>query len=135
MKRQVRLLNPVEPLQIPYPENFQGEKTDVDEEEFFLTTMPRKLSDEEIDLAKEYIDRLPYRQSLVYTGAVFLDESDSLLNKSHDQLDEIERRNHLSNTRYSPRGGSRSILQRVVKIRQTGYEGNGAYALLSGSSN
>lgn len=134
MKRQVRLENPVEPLQIPYPRGFMGQKSEMDEEEFMLTTLPRTLYDEEIDLAKEYIDRLPYRQKLVYTGAVFLDENDALLSKTHDQLDALEKKLNFKNSKLSPRGGIRTILQRVVMIRQQGYEGNGAYALLNGSN-
>lgn len=135
MERQVRLRNPVEPLQIPYPEDFRGKKTDIDEEEFTLTVLPRRLSDEEIDLAKEYIDALPYKQEIVYTGAVFIDPSDPLLSRSHDQLDLIEKREKLPNSKYAPRGGTKSIMQRVVAIRQHGYEANGAYALLEGKTN
>lgn len=134
MQRQVRLQNPVEPLQVPYPRGFRGRKSEMDEEEFTLTIIPRKLYDEEIDLAKELIDQLPYRQELVYTGAVFIDENDPLLSKTHDQLDMLEQKLNFKNSKKSPRGGIKTILQRVVIIRQQGYEGNGAYALLNGSN-
>ena len=136
MQYLVRLKNSVEPLHIPYPENYQGQKTDSEDSEFNLSTIPRRLTLDEITLAKEYVSLLPYKQSLAFPNGVFLDESDPLLNKTHDQLDQIEGQNRLKNTRKGGKNSSleRTLLERVVRIRQSGYTGNGSIAMLTSTT-
>lgn len=130
MLKQVQLRSNQEPLQIPYPPDFDGEKSGEEEdEEFFLDTIPRFLTKDECDLAKNYIATLHYPQDLVYTGCTLIDPDDPLLNFSQEQLDELEKNAQLSSTSEASGGGRLTIQQRVLLIRENGYEGDGKKAL------
>lgn len=135
MKVQAHLLLSGESLQIPYPKGFNprskiaAERSDP---EFHLTTTPRWLSPDEIELAEKFIDDLPYQQKLVKTGAVLIDANDPLLTKTHDELDGVERQLQLGNTRRGPTGSPRNIRERVILIRERNYLGNGSLALTAG---
>lgn len=117
-----------EPLQIPYPQEWQGEKSNSEEEEIFISTEPRWLTQDEKDLVQAFVAKLPYRQELATTGATLVG-NDPLLNATHEQLDKIERENGLLSTNPAPGGGKRAIRERVYIIRENGYSGNGNKAL------
>jgi len=130
MKQQVQLKSNLEPLQIPYPADWDGEKSgEPEDEEFFLDIIPRFLSEDECRLAEDYIKKLPYPQTLVYTGCVLLDEDDPLFKATHEQLDNLEKNANLASTAEAPGGGRLTIQQRVLLIRESGYKGDGKRAL------
>ena len=118
MKHQVRLAVAREPLQIPVPGRT---------EELHLTTQPRYVDEVELAAIQAFLSnpKLPYQQSLVFTGAVLSDESEPLDSFDHDQLDQLEATLGLSNTRKSPAGGTRMIHERVCLIRERGYTNGG----------
>lgn len=125
-----------EPLQIPYPRNFSGQKS-VSEDDlgFFISQEPRFLTNDEIGLVRAYLPKLPYSQDLVLTGCVMIDSNDPMLDYSHDRLDEVERRHKLSSSRYAPGGGERAVRERVLIVRESGILGdtNGLIALSPGN--
>ena len=123
MKNQVSLQYGREPLQIPVPADFTGERSS-EESEIFLSTLPCVLTQDEIKLAETHLKALPYKQSLVF-GAVFLDENDPLLQHDHAKLNEIEKHANHANTEFVQGGGRRSIYERVLLIRERGYQANG----------
>lgn len=130
-KIQVKLQVPQETLQIAYPPGFPvlqktGQRSD---QEFHLSTTPRFLSGEEIVVAEDFITNLPYRQQLIKTGLILLDANDPLLQKTHDELDQVEAQSKLSSTRNAPAGGLRAIRERVILIRERFYQGTGNLAL------
>lgn len=126
IQKQVALKSQREPLQIAYPHGFTGAKsTHPEEEEFFLSTEPRFLTLDEIQLAQRFIARLSYRQELVFTGAVLVDPNDPLLEASHEQINQIEAEANLANTEMAPGGGQRSIRERVYILRERGFLGSG----------
>lgn len=131
--KQVYLQNAHEPLQIPYPPNYSGEKTKVDEDsddqEFHVSTEPRFLTQDEIDLVNDFLKRSVYPQKLLLTGCVMIDPDDPLLDVDHDKLDKVEADQGLPNSRKHPNGGTRQIYERVLLIRERGYEGNGLKSL------
>lgn len=132
MLKQAHLRTSREPLQIRYPDGFDGEKyagEDEDDQEFYITTEPRFLTKDEIKLAREYIKTLSYPQELVLTGCTMIDPDDTLLDFDHDQLDELERTQGLPSTRKPPSGGTRQTFERVLLIREKGYEGTGFKSL------
>lgn len=126
MQKQVALRFQREPLQISYPRGFQGAKsTHPEEEEFFLSTEPRFLTLDEIQVAQEFIRRLSYRQELTFTGAILVDPNDPLLNASPEQINRIEAEAHLPSTEMAPGGGRRSVRERVYILRERGFLSNG----------
>jgi len=132
LKKEVRLKLPGH-LFVDYPPEYKGERTDgLQEEAFYLSDKPRYLNLEEIELAQAQASR--YHQSLVFTGAVLIDSADPLLQASHPQLDRIESEAKLPNTRKSPAGGTRSTYERVLILRERGYESNAARFLSPSSS-
>lgn len=128
--KQAHLRVEREPLQIRYPEGFLGDKydggnPDFDDQEFHISTEPRFLSLDEIEIVRGYIKSLPYSQDLVLTGCVLIDEEDPLLGLDHDQLDALEKDQLLRSTRKPIGGGTRQLFERVLLIREAGYEGTG----------
>lgn len=131
MFKQACLKRGLEPLQIPYPKNYEGQKSgSPSDREFHLSTQPRFLTEDEINIAQSFIAKLPYKQSLVLTGCVMVGK-DPLFEKNHTQLDAIEKSVGLPNTRYSSAGGERSVVERVLILREHGYEGHGSTQLLT----
>lgn len=127
MNRAAFLRNGREPLQIHVPEDFAGKRSS-DEEEIYLCTHPIVLTDDEIQLAREFCEKLLYPQQVV-TGAVFIDEDDLLINATHERLNQVEKEAGLPNTEFASKGGQRSTFERVLLIREIGYEGNGSKQL------
>jgi hypothetical protein len=119
-----------EPLQIPYPEDFEGDKydggnTDFDDAEIYISTEPRFFTPDEIEVVQEYLKTLLYSQELIETGCIMIDEDDPLLEFDHDQLDALEQDQSLPQTRKPIGGGTRQLFERVLLIREYGYRGTG----------
>jgi hypothetical protein len=132
LKKEVRLKTSGH-LFIRYPADYKGERSsDSQDDEFYLSDKPRYLTAGELTLAEKEVAKM--KQTLVFTGAVLIDPADPLLNYSHDQLDAIERDNSFPCSRKSPAGGTRSIYERVLILRERGYESNAAKFLASSSS-
>ncbi len=130
MLLQVKLQRSGEPLQIPYPESWEGERSGTAEDTTLLVNqMPRWVTPDEELLIKDYIAKLPYRQSLERTGAVQIDADDPLLSATHDELDTAEAAAQLANTRSLIGGGTRSIQERVLILRERGYRGGAHRAI------
>lgn len=130
MLLQVRLLQTSEPLQIPYPDGWEGERSgQPDDPTLLINQFPRWVTPDEELLIKDYISRLPYRQSLERTGAVRIDADDPLLSATHDELDMVEASAQLKNTRSLIGGGTRSIQERVLILRERGYRGGAFRAI------
>ncbi|NJR25775.1 MAG: hypothetical protein HC786_28480 [Richelia sp. CSU_2_1] len=133
--RQAALAHPVEPLQIPYPRGFAGERRDPEKsEEIFIGTEMTELTPDEISVVETFLKKLPYPQSLVFgTDINVLHEDDPLLVMTQEQLDALERREKLAPSRQSPQGGERTILERAIIIRVDGeYDGGGLPAISAG---
>jgi hypothetical protein len=123
--RQVRLSSPREPLQIRIPPNFTGEKSSEGSDgEIYISNQPTFLTPDEITLVEEYLAKLPYRQTLAYTGCVLIDKEDPLLSYTLAQLDDLERKHGLPSTRNVPKKGERSLYERVHMIRENGFVQN-----------
>ncbi|MFQ3617444.1 MAG: hypothetical protein SNJ57_10040 [Cyanobacteriota bacterium] len=134
MLLQVKLQRSGEPLQIPYPEGWEGERSGTAEDTTLLVNqLPRWVTPDEELLINEYIGKLPYRQSLERTGAVQIDADDPLLNATHEELDTAEAAAQLPNTRTLIGGGTRSIQERVLILRERGYRG-GAHRAIGGDA-
>lgn len=132
--QQVSLSKSIEPLQIRVPDSFDGQRTDPERTEIYITTRMTLLTLDEInDVVKPYLNSLPYPQSLNY-GAVFIDEDDPLLGRSQEELDAIERSTSLPNSRYARGTQQRSTRERVLIIRERGYFGSGQRALNGSAS-
>lgn len=127
--KQVYLQYHKEPLQIPYPPGFTGEKTKEDVTEIYVNSQPRLLTVDEIKVVEEFLRKLPYRQQLVVTGMVNTGKDDPLLNLSHEQLDDIELRHSLPKTRYISKFVERSIYTRVLILRESGFNANANLSL------
>lgn len=126
---EAALRHPKEPLQISYPRNFMGQKSGREADaEFHVSCEPRFLTPDEIEVAQTFIEKLPYTQALDKTGAVLIGD-DSLLEKDHDYLDDIEKAQSLSNTRFVSGTSERTVAERVLIIRERGYFGNGSKIL------
>lgn len=134
LQKQVSLKNGREPLQVPYPANWQGEKSgEPDDLELYISTVPRFITTDEVPLVEAFLKKLTYPQSLVYTGCVRIDPDDPLLNFSAEELDRVEKEQNLPSTSNAPGGGQRQLIARVLMIREAGYEGNGNRAIGSKS--
>jgi hypothetical protein len=117
-------------LQIAYPKDWIGEKSGLDEDEFiFVTKSPKFFTGEEIELIQAYLLSIKSTQKLHLTGAVNIDPEDPLLEATHDELDRLELQEKFKNSRHAPGGGTFTLVARVLRIREQGYEGN-KYALL-----
>jgi hypothetical protein len=127
--KQAHLQYYKEPLQIPYPPGFAGKKTKEDVAEIFISSQPRLLTVDEIKVVEEFLTKLPYRQHLVVTGMVEIEKNDPLLLCSHTQLDQIETEHSLRKTRYSSKSVERSIYERVLIIRELGFNANANLSL------
>lgn len=133
MKKQAYLKSNKEALQIPYPPDFQGQKSlDADDLEIYLGVTPRWLTEDEIAIAQAYLATLPYSQELLFTGAVAIDESDPLLTLSLEELDQVEAEENLPSTKHSLDGGVRQLTERVLILREAGYNGVGRKQLVAG---
>jgi hypothetical protein len=133
------LARPVEPLQIPYPKDFKGDRRtpehpELSEEIFISPGQMTDLTLDEIEVVKKFLEKLPYAQSLLFgTDLGVLQEEDPLLKMTQDQLDKLERQEGLTPSRSSPNGGDRTIFERVIGIRVDGnYDGNGMLSLPAG---
>jgi hypothetical protein len=126
MQKQAYLKIGSESLQIPYPPDFKGAKSlDIEDTEIHINSIPRLLTEDEIPLVENYIKTLPYPQSLLFTGAVFLDPSDPLVAMSNAELDKLEADELIPSTKYSKDGGLRQPYERVLILRESGYQGVG----------
>lgn len=133
--RQTALSRPVEPLQIPYPKGFKGERRHPElSEEIFISTEMTDLTLDEIKVVEDFLKKLPYPQSLIFgTDLGVLQEDDPLLKMTPGQLDNLERQENLTPSRISPNGGERTVFERVIQIRvDGGYDGNGNLSLPAG---
>ena len=127
---EVHLQRAKEPLQVPYPRNYQGLKSGKDsDKEIHISCQPRYLHQDEIEVVEAFLAKLPYPQALIKTGAVMIGD-DPLLGATHDELDELEANANLSNTRYVKTGGERTITERVLIIRERGYFGSSSKMLV-----
>ena len=127
---EVCLIRAKEPLQIPYPRNFKGKKSvGLDHKEFHLSTLPRYVTEDEYQIAQDFVKKLQYSQEVQKTGAVQIGSDDPLIGKDQDYLDHVEEIAALPNTRLAPFGGERQTYERVLLIRERGYSGNGSQAL------
>ena len=132
MKKECRLRLPGK-IMVDYPKDFKGQKSEenIREKAFFLSSEPRWLTTDEIELAVQYLmkynkGQFGKSQSLVYTSAVLIDPDDLLLKANHLELNQIEIANGLKNSQYSLAGGQRSIYERVLIIREQGCLANAA---------
>lgn len=126
MLKQAKLRNGSESLQIPYPPDFKGAKSlDADDSEIHINSLPRLLTEDEIVIVEDYLKSLPYPQSLLFTGAIFLDPGDPLVAMDNTDLDRLEEEELLSSTKYSKDGGIRLPYERVLILRESGYQGVG----------
>ncbi len=130
MNRQVCLRSGREPLQIAYPEGFSGVKFDPESTEINISREMRLLSQDEIAVVERYLDpkNLPYKQSLNY-GAIMVDQDDPLLQIDHDALNQVEKDSSLASTEFAIGGGRRSLYERVLILRESGFAGNGSKSL------
>jgi hypothetical protein len=118
--------------QIAYPPDFEGEKSgDEDDENFSVSTQPRFLTSDEVELAEAYINSIPDAQRLQYTGAVLVDPEDSLLKASVEELRRVIEQEKL-NLPVEASGGTLPVQAIVLSIREAGYAGNGKRAIASG---
>lgn len=115
-KRQASLQVGREPLQIPVPPDFKGDRTS-DAPEIFISSVPGIYSLAEIEVIQNFLPKLPYRQGL-NLGALFIDADDPLISASHDELDQAEKEAKLPNTRRVPGGGERSPMERLLILRE-----------------
>lgn len=126
MQKQAHLKSGSESLQIPYPPDFKGAKSMDDEDtEIHINSLPRLLTEDEITLVESYLTILPYPQVLLFTGAIFLDPSDPLVSLDNTELDRLEDEELLPSTKYSKDGGTRQPYERVLILRESGYQGVG----------
>ena len=135
--RQTALSHSVEPLQIPYPKGFKGERRHPElSEEIFISTEMTELTLDEIQVVKKFLEKLPYSQSLRFgTDLGVLQEDDPLLKLTAEQLDRLEAQENFTPSRVSPNGGERTIFERVLQIRvDGGYDGNGRLSLPPGET-
>lgn len=130
--QEAALVKPVEPLQISYPRDFSGQKTNPDATQLYISTEFAVFTLDELEVVNQFLPKLPYQQSL-RLGALFLDADDPLLAFDHDRLDELEEREGVPNSRTAPGGGERSARERVIILREEGYAGSGTKALLAGT--
>ena len=117
--KQVKLSSPIENLEIYVPPSFAGKRSKGGD--IYIGMQPIFLTPDEIEFVENYIDQLPYDQSLIYTGYITVDSEDPLFSYTSAQLDELERDNGLPSTRDLPGGGQRSLYERVLLIRESGF--------------
>lgn len=133
LKKEVRLRSSGH-LFVPYPPGYKGDRTDGSQEDsFYISDQSRYLNPEEIELAQKAAKAQGH--ILVFSGAVLIAENDPLLQFDHNQLDAVEAEAKLPNTRKALAGGTRSLYERVLIIRERGYESNAAKFLSPSSSN
>lgn len=122
---QAHLQRSGEPLQIPYPEGFGGEKSgDPDESGFFLTALPRLLTRDEYAIAQTFIKILPYPQGLTRTGLVLMGTADPIAALTTEQISRLEALLGYADAAIAPGGGPRSHQERAILIRDRGYVGD-----------
>lgn len=112
-------------LQISYPTAWEGEKSgDEEDSQFFISTQPKLLTSDEIELVAKYLKTTLTNQKLVFTGFVQIDPEDPLLEATNEELDRLETEKGFLASRYASGGGNLPILTRVLRIREQGYEGD-----------
>ena len=118
--------------QVTYPPDYEGEKSgDEDDENFSLSTQPRFLTADELELAEAYIQSIPDSQRLLYTGATLIDPEDPLLDASLEDLKRVIEQEKL-NIPTEVSGGTLPVQAIVLAIRESGYAGNGKRAIAGG---
>jgi hypothetical protein len=128
--QQVKLphSSPKKLLYIKYPDDFQGEKSESDADEYFsLGTEFRLLTEDELDLVYKELgtDRENAASKVVFSGCVQVDPEDPLRTYSSEDLDELEKELGYPSTRRALNGGINPVDMRVIEIRTRGYRGNG----------
>ena len=131
IQKQVCLKYGFEPLQIPYPEGYRGRRSNSENQdaEFHLSSRPRFLYTDEIELAEAYVKKLPYSQQVTYTGAVLHDSDPLLEATTHEAIDKIESTNGMPSSRNISGSGQRNLADRISIVRERGYLGNGSQAI------
>jgi hypothetical protein len=132
MKQYLSLRYGREPLQVPIPEDFQGERGDPDAPDLWITTQPGLFTLDEQQVIEAYLPTLPYSQVLV-KGAIMIDSDDPLLELDHEGLSKVEAENGLQITEFAPGSGRRTLYERVLIIREQGFLGNGKLMLAEAS--
>ena len=110
MKIQAYLQFAREPIQIPSPNG----------ETIHVSTEPAYYTDKEILLIEQFIQRLPYTQNLVKTGAQLIG-SDPLLSATVEQIEAIEAKHGYTSLRKNTDGSPKSLRDRVLMLRENGY--------------
>jgi hypothetical protein len=124
LKKEVRLRSSGH-IFVPYPPGYKGDRTDGPQEDsFYISDQSRYLNQKEIELAQKAAKMQGH--ILMFSGAVLIDENDPLLQFNHNQLDTVEVEAELPNTRKALSGGTRSLYERVLIIRERGCESNAA---------
>jgi hypothetical protein len=130
-RREVTLKKGREPLQIPVPKTFEGQRSSDDDTIFvYPITPPVTLTMDEIAVVAAFVETLPYAQGLVF-GATMLDADDPLMDADHDRLDEVESAAGLPNSRQVAGSGQRSERERLLIIRESGHFGSDQPVLAS----
>jgi hypothetical protein len=112
----------MEAIQVPVPEGFAGQRVNPDDESIHVSRTPCYYTPDEIDLIEAFLGRLKYSQSLRLTGSRKIG-LDSLLAATQQDLDRIEANNSLVSTKYTTDGSERPLLDRILIIRESGYQG------------
>lgn len=133
MQKQAALRFGKETLEIPYPLGFKGKKSlDPQDNEIYINSAYRWLTEDEIPLVQAKIAGIGYRQELKFSGAILIDDDDPLLSLTADELDAIETNEQLQSTKYAKDGGLRQVRDRVLILRELGYQGVGRKQLGAG---
>ena len=120
---EAHLAEPRESLQVPVPESFRGRRRDNEDESLHVTTQPAYYTADEISLIEGHILKLRYTQSLVLTGSKLIG-NDPLLEASVKQIGEIEKAIGSGSTKILDDGSDRPLLDRVLILRENGFEGS-----------
>lgn len=104
------------PVFVSYPDDFPSNQrsgtTGIQ-----VSYTPNKIFPAEFDLVQRFLSKNYPTQNLQTTGVVMVGD-DPLLSSSHKELDNYELDHNLSSTKSAPGGGTRSILERVLLIRE-----------------
>lgn len=121
---EAKLREAVEPLQIDYPVNYTGMKSNPGAAAIFIGTTPAYYYESELEIVAIAVASIgTYAQGVIKTGAVrtFDDPLSEVTN--HDIIDGIEIGNNLPLTRSLADGTDRSIRDRIALVREHGYRG------------
>lgn len=124
MQVEANLQSPRETLQIPYPRNFNtNDKTHTEDREIIAGYEPRYYTEAELAVVDAYLPGLPYAQALIRTGAIAIGNDVLLGTATADDLDRIEASAGFANSRYLDEKYERSLRERVLIVRESGYRG------------